>query len=125
MGEKTDVSITSAFLKDRELKIAVVRGIFDTGGCVYLERKNNKLYPRLEITTISYNLVRQLSEIFRDLGLRATTHMVKPGKRFNQRRCYKVVIRGELMLHRFTDVVKPQNPKHIAKYSSYVGIEKL
>jgi intein/homing endonuclease len=117
LGEKLEIGIPKVFLKNKELKIAVVRGIFDTDGCVYLEKKNHKLYPRMEITTISSVLANQLLIIFISLDFRATVHKMKGIG--NRKDYYKVVIRGDKMFHRFIDLVNPTNPKHIAKYERY------
>lgn len=118
-GPKLNLIIPNSFLKTDELKSAVIRGIFDTDGCVYLEKKNHKLYPRLQITTICKNLAEQMKNIFNEIGLRATVYgeKIKPiGKRKIN---YIVTIRGEEMLHKFMNIIKPANPKHQAKYSLY------
>src|SRR3990170_1793939 len=77
IGPKLNVRIPDIFLSNNKLKIAVIRGIFDTDGCVYLEHKNNKLYPKMEVTTISPLLAEQLKSIFNELGLRATMYVNK------------------------------------------------
>ena len=115
LGKKFDVSIPKVFLVNDELKKAVIRGIFDTDGCVYLLRKNNKLYPRMEIATISHNLSSQLKEILNQLGLRATLYSWTP-KKGNRQRVYKVTVQGIQMSDRFMEIIKPANPKHIRKY---------
>jgi DNA-binding transcriptional regulator WhiA len=118
IGPKIDVVIPSKFLTEDKLKIAVIRGIFDTDGCVYLEKKNHKLYPRTQIVTISKKLAEQLKSIFIYLGLRATMHEDK-SMRGNRKIFYAIVIRGEEMFHKFIEVISPQNPKHIAKYYKF------
>ena len=118
-GPKTDIIIPEKFLETNELKASVLRGIFDTDGCVYLERKNNKLYPRLQITTICRGLAEQITRIFNELGLRATYYgeNIKPQERRKQ--TFTVTVRGDEMFHKFMTIIKPANPKHIAKYGLY------
>jgi len=118
-GPKLDLVIPEIFLKNDELKIAVIGGIFDTDGCVYLEKKNHKLYPRLQITTMSVKLAEQLKEIFNEVGLRATIHKDHLELRGNRRQSYMVSIRGDEMIHKFMELIKPANPKHLAKYGFY------
>src|SRR3989344_4533561 len=60
LGKKITIFIPKAFLASRELKSCIIRGIFDTDGCLFLEKKNNKLYPRMEITTVSKALADQI-----------------------------------------------------------------
>lgn len=119
IGPKLDLIIPDKFLTNDELKASVLRGIFDTDGCVYLEKKNHKLYPRLQINTICKRLAEQIKNIFNELGLRATLYgeNIKPGG--NKKTCYTVTIRGDEMFHNFMKVIQPANPKHIAKYELY------
>lgn len=118
-GPKLDLIIPKIFLRSNELKIAVLRGIFDTDGCVYLEHKNHKLYPRLQITTICRTLAEQMKEIFNELGLNAKVNDANCIIRKNRKLAYIVVIRGNEMFNRFMGTIKPANLKHIAKYEQY------
>lgn len=116
LGNKTDIVIPKIFLENKELKIAVIRGIFDTDGCVYLEKKNKKLYPRLEITTISSKLAEQMQRILIELGLRTTCYSWLANKDSNRQRAYRINIRGNKMFDKFIEIINPANPKHIKKY---------
>lgn len=119
LGKKFDVVIPEAFLTDDKLKISVVRGIFDTDGCVYLEKRKDKFYPRMEISTISLKLANQLLEILNNLGFRTTMYKVFPYQVGNRLLYYKVNIRGTEMFHKFVEIIKPANPKHIRKYKKF------
>jgi intein/homing endonuclease len=119
LGPKVGIIIPEVFLKNKELKIAVIKGIFDTDGCIYLQKKNNKLYPRLEIKTISLKLAEQLKDLYLELGLRATMYKNSYNDDGNRKQDYTIVIRGNEMFHRFMEVIKPANPKHNTKYSLY------
>ena len=117
LGKKFELEIPKQFLSDKELIVACIRGIFDTDGCLYLEKKNGKLYPRIEIATISSLLGEQLNSLLLGLGLRSTVYTMKTyGNRIMP---YKVSIRGEEMLHKFIQIINPQNPKHLAKYNLF------
>ncbi|MEK6859252.1 MAG: LAGLIDADG family homing endonuclease, partial [Nanoarchaeota archaeon] len=116
LGKKFSISIPNVFLENDDLKIAVIRGIFDTDGGIYLEKKNNKLYPRIEITTISSNLAEQMQKNLIALGLRTTVYSWLSNLDFNRQRAYKINIRGKEMLDIFFNIIKPANPKHIRKY---------
>tara|TARA_Y100000034_G_scaffold135238_1_gene206302 strand:- start:6840 stop:7511 length:672 start_codon:yes stop_codon:yes gene_type:complete len=115
LGKKFDIFIPDVFLTSEEFKIAVVRGIFDTDGCIYLQPKQGKLYPRLEISTISNKLSEQLYNILNILGLRTTVYSWANNKG-NRKLAYKINIRGDKMAHKFMETIKPANPKHIRKY---------
>lgn len=118
LGKKLSVSIPETFLKDDRLKIAVIRGIFDTDGGIQLAKKYNKLYPIVYIDTISYELNLQLLEIFKQIGLRATSYG-RLDPRGNRQKIYKIMIRGNEMFDKFMNIIKPKNPKHINKYFKF------
>ncbi|MDP3918744.1 MAG: LAGLIDADG family homing endonuclease [Nanoarchaeota archaeon] len=56
LGKKKEIKIPEIILLKREHQIAVLRGIFDTDGCLYLEPKREKLYPRVKFATTSKRL---------------------------------------------------------------------
>lgn len=118
LGKKFDIVIPDIFLGDNELKKAVIRGIFDTDGGIQILWKNNKWYPRIYIVTISNRLAKQLLDILRDLRFKATIYSWHD-KRGNRQRAYKVSINGNMMLDKFFEVIKPNNPKHIRKYNLF------
>ncbi len=119
LGPKLNVKIPDSFLIDDKLKIAIIRGIFDTDGCLYLQKKYGRLYPRIEIRSISFPLINQLREIYNELGLRATAYQDKLRLYGNKKISYIVTIRGIEMLHKFMNMISPQNPKHIKKYEYF------
>lgn len=119
LGPKIAVEIPSAFLQNEILKIAVLRGIFDTDGGIYLQKKNGKLYPRLEIKTISNTLGEQLLSILKELGIRATKYL-ESGTGPNRKPSYAIVTRGNEMFHKFMKIVNSANPKHFAKYDYFL-----
>jgi DNA-binding transcriptional regulator WhiA len=116
LGKKFDISIPKQFLKNDALKAAVIRGIFDTDGCVYLEKKNHKLYPRLQICTISENLALQLLDILNNLEIRTTMSKDSFCEKGNKKQAYITYIRGIDMFEKFIKVIKPMNSKHLQKY---------
>ncbi|MFA7707916.1 MAG: LAGLIDADG family homing endonuclease [Candidatus Pacearchaeota archaeon] len=119
LGKKFDVAIPEIFLNNNHIRIAVIRGIFDTDGCIYLQPKYGKLYPRLEITTISLKLAEQLLDLLNKLELRTTMHKICPSQEGERLLYYKVNIRGVEMFYKFMELIKPANPKHIKKYKFF------
>jgi len=125
LGKKYKIAIPKEFLVNINLKKAVIRGLFDTDGGIYLEKKNRKLYPRMYITTISFKLSEQLLELFRDMELRATRHSQLYNQEFNRKRSYIITIRGVEMLHKFMKEINPKNPKHQKKYQIFLKSQNL
>lgn len=73
----------------------------------------------MEIQTISLSLVRQLKEIFNQVGLRATIYQYTSHKNINKKTSFTVSVRGNEMLHKFMNIISPKNPKHINKYNAF------
>jgi DNA-binding transcriptional regulator WhiA len=115
LGKKFDIEIPELFFKNENSKTAIIRGIFDTDGGIYLEKKNNKLYPIVYIVTISENLNNQLLDLLNQLNIRATSYnwLTEIG---NRKRAYRISIRGVEMFDKFMEIIRPANQKHIDKY---------
>ena len=125
LGKKHNIVIPKVFLTNTDLKKAMIRGIFDTDGGIYLEKKNNKLYPRLYITTISFRLSEQLLKLFNEINLRATRYSQLYNQDFNRKRSYIITVRGEEMFHKFVKDIIPGNPKHLKKYRDFLNSQNL
>ena len=111
LGKKKNITIPTIFLKEKELMIAVVRGIFDTDGCIYLE-KRRRLYPRIEIRTTSIPLSNQILNILKNIDIRATLYVIKR-KNKNWEDVNSIAVRGVKEVTKFFKLIKPSNPKHI------------
>lgn len=120
LGKKYELSIPKQFVASKELLAACIRGIFDTDGCLYLEKKNGKLYPRIQIVTISSDFATQLKSTLIDLGFRATMHSELNNQDYNRLRAFTIALRGEEMATKFMKEIKPQNGKHIKKYNRFL-----
>lgn len=125
LGKKLKIKIPKKLLANKNLKKAITRGIFDTDGGIYLEKKNKKLYPRMYITTISKELSKQLLQIFAELNLRATCYSQLFNKDFKRQRSYIITIRGTKMFHKFMKTIDPKNPKHQKKYRLFLKSQTL
>lgn len=119
LGKKEEIKIPEIFLKDLELTKSVIRGIFDTDGCFYLEKKNNKLYPRVKISTTSINLSEQLLEKINNLNIRATKYTTKR-KKFNWKPLQAIEIRGKEQVAMWFKIINPKNPKFVQKYQYFL-----
>ena len=61
LGPKKEIGIPKIILNsDKEIIASFVRGFFDTDGGIYLEKKNKKLYPRVQLTNCSVKLIIKL-----------------------------------------------------------------
>lgn len=120
LGKKVDIKIPNIFFNKKELSIAVIRGIFDTDGMLYLQPKYGKLYPRIEISTICKNLGLQINNTLKDLNIRSTIYSSKR-KEYNWSEIYKISVRGNVMLDKWMNIISPHNPKHWTKYQHFLN----
>jgi intein/homing endonuclease len=118
LGKKMNIKIPNQFLDEEILLIPVIRGIFDTDGCLYLEKKNKKLYPRAKFTTTSGILANQIKNSLSKLSILSTKYTyIRPEKNWND--LHSVEIRGDKRVENFFQIIQPANYKHNMKYRSY------
>ena len=117
LGKKTNIKIPEQFVA-RHVE-NVIRGIFDTDGNIYLEKKNGKLYPRIHISNVSLTLINQLGLMAKAKEIRATTYTEKR-KNILWLDIHRMETRGEEMLLKWFKIIQPANYKHIAKYQKYL-----
>jgi len=123
LGKKSNITIPKAFIKNKQLIIPVLRGLFDTDGGIYLEPKNGSLYPRVYLRTISHPLAEQVFNLLESLELRPTIYTEGINKK--QRRpneSHVVSLNGKAQLRKFMKIICLRNPHHVKKYEFY---EKL
>ena len=108
------------FIKKERFILNVIKGIFDTDGMIYLQPKYGKLYPRIEISTISKELGYQLNKFINQLGIRSTIYVWRKGHP-NWNDAYKISVRGEKMLNKWMRIIEPHNSKHIKKFKFYLN----
>src|SRR3989339_22718 len=64
LGPKVEIRIPELIRKSSiKIKASFIRGFFDTDGGIYLEKKNGKLYPRIQLTNNSKKLMEEMKEI--------------------------------------------------------------
>ncbi len=116
LGTKLDFSIPKEIIGDREFSNSFLRGYFDTDGCLYLEKKNGKLYPRVEMASISETFSLELRDILIKSGYRLSYYKEKRQQRGWHDLC-RIIIRGDVMVEKWFNEIKPANPKHIQKFN--------
>jgi intein/homing endonuclease len=116
LGKKIEFTIPEEIFQNDKLSRNFLRGYFDTDGCLYLEKKNEKLYPRVEVSTISKKFSKQLVEILSRLGF--SFHYYKLNRKsLGWKDIYRIIIRGKPMTIKWFKEIKPKNPKHIKKFA--------
>jgi len=118
LGKKLNIQIPHQFMS--KYSSDLIRGIFDTDGTLYLENRHNKLYPRIIISDISYNLILQISKILKKLNIHSTNYIEKRNKK-NWNDLARLEVRGIKMLSKWFKIIKSSNQKHINKYQYFLN----
>jgi len=115
LGKKLDFEIPKEIANDDELAKSFLRGYFDTDGCLYLENKYGRPYPRVEFSSISKTFTKQLESILLRLGFRFYYYKLDRSKS-SWEDIYRIITRGKPMTKKWFSEIKPKNPKHIRKF---------
>ncbi len=117
IGNKISNKITAPewIKRNKKYQRAFIRGLFDTDGCIYLDRHRNgdKVYRHLGWTITSYadKLVVDILEILRNLGY-------QPTNRSSQKSVY---LRRQDEIRRYFKDIGSSNSKHIKRYERFTG----
>lgn len=101
------------WIKNKKIyRLAFIKGLFDTDGCVYVDRHviKNKEYKNLGMafTNRSLPLLTDFKENLEDLGLHPT-----------QKTKYTVFLRRKEEIRRYFNLIGSSNPKHARKVEAY------
>jgi intein/homing endonuclease len=115
LGKKIDFLIPSQIINNEELYKHFLRGYFDTDGCLYIENKKGKPYPRIEFSTISPKFTEQLKKILKTLKFKFSLYKEKR-KKYGWSDIYRFRINGYKQTEKWFSEIKPANPKHRNKF---------
>ena len=113
LGPKEGIVIPEIFI-NKKLMPFVIRGIFDTDGCVYLEKKKKGLYPRLELGSASKDLILQIRSYLNENKISSCYYIAKRKKK-NWKPLHKIIVRGFKNVNRWMNLIGTDHPKHIYK----------
>jgi hypothetical protein len=119
LGPKGEITIPKVIMKNDEFAKACLRGIFDTDGNIYFEKKKNGPYPRIHLCTTSRKLGAQLEELIRRFGFTSiSVWEIKPNERWMP--TIRICVRGNENFRKWFKTIGTSNPKNMAKFNSYL-----
>lgn len=86
----------------------LIRGIFDTDGCISARKDEEYKYPYLIITSISESLREQIKQILRRQDIRAYIHKKD------------VIVRGNTNFEKWFKLIGSKNPRNLNKYHEWL-----
>lgn len=105
---KKDRAIIPSQFMVPSLNLFVLKGLFDTDGCVALVNNNGTLYPRLELKVCRSPFQSQIRSIVESTSLRSCFYFKPSGE-------MKLQINGVTELKKWYDLIGFSNPKHRKK----------
>ncbi len=110
-----NISVPAWVMTKPEYQKAFLRGLFDTDGCIYLDKHliKGKLYKHMGWTITSYagKLIEGIIKILRDLGF-------NPTYRVSQRSIY---LRRQSEIKKYFTEIGTHNNKHQERYNKFCG----
>lgn len=104
--------IPAQFLAD-ELDVCVLRGCFDTDGCLVTTNNNGIKYPRLELKICPSPMQNQFIEILKKYNFKFGIYQVGKGE-------VRIQLNGKKQLQKWIELVGFSNEKHINKIKRFV-----
>jgi len=105
-GEKIHrIEVPKAILntKNKDIYRALIRGLFDTDGCICINKKNGKDYPIISLCVLSEKLILQVSKMLERLGY-ITFHNKQ-----------SINLNGIVMFKKWVEEIGSSNPKNFNK----------
>ena len=114
-GRKTDLVIPDYVKSDKKYLAAFLRGLFDTDGCVVLQKQGKYNYILLKICTKHNNFAKEIQEGLTFLNI--PSFVTKKDTSVNHKSFvgYDVVVRNKNTA-KFFEIVGSRNPRNFTKY---------
>jgi len=100
------------FCMNNDLELMVLRGYFDTDGCVTVTNNNGTSYPQFEMKVCPSPMQNQFLTILKRRGFRFQLSDIGKGK-------IRIRLNGKKQTEKWIKEVGSSNPKHISKYLKY------
>ncbi|RLG12232.1 hypothetical protein DRN73_03135 [Candidatus Pacearchaeota archaeon] len=113
LGSKEGIEIPRVILNsNKKILAGFIRGLFDTDGGIYLEKKYKKFYPRIQLVNKSLNLMKQVKKILTEV------FEFNLSSRIEDKYC-RLIIRGDKNFKKWMKIIGTNNPKNVKKYKLY------
>jgi len=114
LGRKDNIKLPG-WIHSKSLFFSFLRGLFDTDGCLYLEKRKNGPYPRIEIKLTSEPLWRSIVHLLQKFDFPVKFFKLKRNEK-NWNTLYTVRLNGFTSLKKWHVSIGSNNPKHSKKF---------
>ena len=116
LSPKWNRAIIPKKLMSPNLNLMVLRGYFDTDGCLALVNNNGIIYPRLEMKICPSPMQKQFAQILKDNKFNFGAYDIGKGK-------IRIQLNGKLQLNRWSKLVGFSNEKHLNKLVTFLKVQ--
>jgi len=106
-GPKKELSIPVYIKFNKDYLKYFLRGLFDTDGCITIQRMGKYQYKLIKISTVCKIFAEELKTVFKSLEIKS--YICR--KTWKDSVVYDVTIRNKNSFYRFIELVKPKNNK--------------
>ena len=110
---KWNRAIIPSWIFEHKLERFVLRGYFDTDGCVVITNNNGLRYPRLEMKVSPSPMQEQFISILQKYDFKFGAHNIGKGK-------VRIQLNGKKELKKWNELIGFSNPKHQMKCNSFL-----
>ncbi|MFH1307506.1 MAG: hypothetical protein ABIH72_01500 [archaeon] len=118
VGKKFNLKINKKIPKEWDRIKYVIRGIFDTDGCLYFDKTPvGRPYPCLSIQMKAPVLIKQLYYLLTNNNFKVTYKICKNSKEGQSR----ITLKGSKQLNKWMNEIGSSNSKHFLKYKNWLN----
>jgi len=118
IGPKVNIDIPKYILIKKEFLIGFTRGLFDTDGCVSIQKSGKYEYPFISLSITSENLAKTLVDQLKTLGFNPYICITKP-KIKHYRWEFSVRVKGYEQIRKWKEIISSHNHRNIVKLNQY------
>ncbi len=117
-GTKKNLRIPNYIKNNQNFLISFLRGLFDTDGCVTIQKFRKYKYPLIKISTKHKNFAREISSSLRSLDIPSFITIKKDKENHEG---FDVVVRNK-NTKKFFEIIGSNNPRNIKKFKKVCKI---
>ncbi len=117
VGKKGKKLKISSFFGEKYYR-EIIKGYFATDGCLVLTNNNGIIYPRIEFSSISKVLLKQVLDYLKKEGIQGSLYVSHKYEN-NWNNLYRIQFNGKNNLEKFIEKIGFTNPKHKKKYEKW------
>jgi intein/homing endonuclease len=123
-GIKGNIKVPEWVKNNKKFRLAFIKGLFDTDGCVSLKNKEGKKYPVASLASKSKPLLKDIKRFLELIGLKSCMFSYEES---NERykaptKVWKLEFNGHKRLNLWFEKIGSSNDRNLSKYNLAKGL---